>query len=71
MPLPKGWTQSVTKQGRVFYVNHNKRKTQFEDPRTDPEYKKEMEKVNESVPKYVRNFRYKIYLLKQTLQQLQ
>ncbi|XP_063902483.1 E3 ubiquitin-protein ligase wwp-1-like isoform X3 [Zophobas morio] len=71
MPLPIGWTQSVTMGGRVFFIDHINRRTQFEDPRLDPTYIEQMEKVNASVPRYIRNFRHKMFLLHQTIEQLQ
>lgn len=32
-PLPTGWEQRKTASGRVYYVDHNNRTTQFTDPR--------------------------------------
>lgn len=32
-PLPVGWEQRKTNTGRVYYVDHNNRTTQFTDPR--------------------------------------
>lgn len=32
-PLPAGWEQRKTNTGRVYYVDHNNRTTQFTDPR--------------------------------------
>lgn len=32
-PLPPGWEQRRTTSGRVYYVDHNNRTTQFTDPR--------------------------------------
>lgn len=32
-PLPPGWEQRKTTSGRVYYVDHNNRTTQFTDPR--------------------------------------
>lgn len=32
-PLPPGWEQRKTNTGRVYYVDHNNRTTQFTDPR--------------------------------------
>lgn len=32
-PLPPGWEQRKTASGRVYYVDHNNRTTQFTDPR--------------------------------------
>ena len=33
-PLPEGWEKRVEPNGRVYYVNHKNRTTQWEDPRT-------------------------------------
>ncbi|XP_038177019.1 E3 ubiquitin-protein ligase NEDD4 isoform X7 [Arvicola amphibius] len=33
-PLPPGWEERTHTDGRVFYINHNTKKTQWEDPRT-------------------------------------
>ena len=32
-PLPAGWEVRHTANGRVYYVDHNNRTTQFTDPR--------------------------------------
>jgi len=32
-PLPPGWEKSVTPQGQVYFLNHNNKSTQWEDPR--------------------------------------
>lgn len=33
-PLPKDWEKRVQPDGRVYFVNHRNRTTQWEDPRT-------------------------------------
>lgn len=33
-PLPPGWEKRVQPEGRVYFVNHKNRTTQWEDPRT-------------------------------------
>ncbi|XP_065064994.1 E3 ubiquitin-protein ligase Itchy-like [Rhopilema esculentum] len=33
-PLPPGWEKRVHDSGRVYFVDHNTRQTQWEDPRT-------------------------------------
>lgn len=33
-PLPAGWERRKQPEGRVYYVNHKNRTTQWEDPRT-------------------------------------
>uniref|UniRef100_A0A8C6FI74 E3 ubiquitin-protein ligase NEDD4 n=1 Tax=Moschus moschiferus TaxID=68415 RepID=A0A8C6FI74_MOSMO len=32
-PLPPGWEERTHTDGRIFYINHNNKKTQWEDPR--------------------------------------
>ena len=33
-PLPPGWEEKVDNLGRTYYVNHNKRTTQWKRPST-------------------------------------
>lgn len=33
-PLPKDWEKRVQPDGRLYFVNHKNRTTQWEDPRT-------------------------------------
>jgi len=33
-PLPEGWEERVHTDGRIFFIDHNTRQTQWEDPRT-------------------------------------
>jgi hypothetical protein len=37
--LPPGWEARVTSDGRVFFVNHNKRVTQWTYPKTNMKYR--------------------------------
>lgn len=32
-PLPEGWEERVHSDGRIFFIDHNTRTTQWEDPR--------------------------------------
>ena len=32
-PLPPGWEKSQTPQGQIYFLNHNNKSTQWEDPR--------------------------------------
>ncbi|XP_007479756.2 E3 ubiquitin-protein ligase NEDD4 isoform X2 [Monodelphis domestica] len=32
-PLPPGWEERIHTDGRIFYINHNIKRTQWEDPR--------------------------------------
>ncbi|TKR93655.1 hypothetical protein L596_008068 [Steinernema carpocapsae] len=36
-PLPPGWEERIHTDGRVFFIDHNKKKTQWDDPRFDNE----------------------------------
>ena len=40
-PLPDGWEKRVEPNGRVYYVNHKNRTTQWEDPRTQGQMREE------------------------------
>jgi atrophin-1 interacting protein 5 (WW domain-containing E3 ubiquitin protein ligase 1) len=40
-PLPDGWEKRVEPSGRVYFVNHKNRTTQWEDPRTQGQLKPE------------------------------
>lgn len=33
-PLPAGWERRIHPDGRMYFVNHKNRTTQWEDPRT-------------------------------------
>jgi len=33
IPLPAGWSEAKNASGEVYYINHNTRTTQWEDPR--------------------------------------
>ncbi|XP_007556451.1 PREDICTED: transcriptional coactivator YAP1-like isoform X1 [Poecilia mexicana] len=35
-PLPKGWEQAVTAEGEVYYIDHIKQETTWDDPRLAP-----------------------------------
>lgn len=37
-PLPPGWAMAMTPQGQKYFMNHNMKATQWEDPRKDPKY---------------------------------
>ena len=40
-PLPDGWEKRVEPNGRVYFVNHKNRTTQWDDPRTQGQIKDE------------------------------
>ncbi|VUZ39640.1 unnamed protein product [Hymenolepis diminuta] len=50
-PLPPGWEERVHTNGRIFYINHNARITQWEDPR--------LERLGGPAVPYSRNYRQK------------
>ncbi|EDO49328.1 predicted protein [Nematostella vectensis] len=60
-PLPAGWEKRVETNGRVYFVNHNTRTTQWEDPRTQTTASAdkplpqgwEMRYTNEGIPYFV------------------
>ncbi|OWR44915.1 ubiquitin protein ligase [Danaus plexippus plexippus] len=45
--LPSGWERRVQPDGRVYYVNHKNRTTQWEDPRTQGQ---EISSLEEALP---------------------
>ncbi|XP_065184171.1 E3 ubiquitin-protein ligase NEDD4-like [Sycon ciliatum] len=53
-PLPAGWEERRTAEGRVFYIDHSTRSTQWDDPRSETH---KQEKVN--VPQYSRDYKQK------------
>ncbi|GFN79785.1 E3 ubiquitin-protein ligase smurf2 [Plakobranchus ocellatus] len=79
-PLPDGWEVRRTTSGRVYYVDHNNRTTQFTDPRLsqnlhliqerlkNPHADKENE---QPLPKYKRDLVQKMKVLKQEISSLQ
>jgi E3 ubiquitin-protein ligase NEDD4 len=56
-PLPSGWEMRLTTQGRVYFVDHTTRTTTWDDPRLPSA-------VDDSVPKYKRDFRKKVIYLR-------
>lgn len=60
-PLPAGWEKRQESNGRVYFVNHNTRATQWEDPRTQVVLGSdtplpsgwEMRYTNEGIPYFV------------------
>lgn len=47
-PLPTGWEQRRTASGRVYYVDHNNRTTQFMDPRLNGHLISQLRRTNEA-----------------------
>lgn len=46
-PLPTGWEQRKTASGRVYYVDHNNRTTQFTDPRLNGQIINQIRRQNQ------------------------
>jgi len=60
-PLPEGWEERVHSDGRIFFIDHNTRTTQWEDPRlSNPNI------AGEAVP-YSRDYKQKYEYLKSQL----
>jgi len=60
-PLPEGWEERVHTDGRIFFIDHNSRVTQWEDPRiSNPQI------AGQAVP-YSRDYKRKYEYLKQQL----
>jgi len=61
LPLPEGWEERVHTDGRIFFIDHNSRVTQWEDPRiSNPQI------AGQAVP-YSRDYKRKYEYLKQQL----
>ena len=52
-PLPSGWEMRLTNTARVYFVDHNTKTTTWDDPRLPSS-------LDQSVPKYKRDFRRKL-----------
>lgn len=60
-PLPEGWEERVHSDGRIFFIDHNTRITQWEDPRlSNPNI------AGQAVP-YSRDYKQKYEYLKSQL----
>ncbi|RKP19849.1 HECT-domain-containing protein [Rozella allomycis CSF55] len=55
-PLPSGWEMRLTKNGRVYFVDHNNCITTWDDPR--------LPSADDGVPSYKRDFRKKLIYLR-------
>ena len=49
-PLPQGWEQGVTRDGEVYFINHNTKKTTWYDPRIPPSQQTVPIRVNQGPP---------------------
>uniref|UniRef100_A0A669BFE8 E3 ubiquitin-protein ligase n=1 Tax=Oreochromis niloticus TaxID=8128 RepID=A0A669BFE8_ORENI len=71
-PLPPGWEIRNTATGRVYFVDHNNRTTQFTDPRLSANLHLLPEEAEcLTVPKYKRDLVQKLKILRQELSQHQ
>lgn len=52
-PLPSGWEMRLTKNARVYFVDHNTKTTTWDDPRLPSS-------LDQNVPQYKRDFRRKL-----------
>ncbi|KNC79547.1 hypothetical protein SARC_08058 [Sphaeroforma arctica JP610] len=62
--LPPGWEERRTHDGRIFYVNHIERTTQWEDPRHQHSYSQ-----NTPAQAYARDYRTKLAYFRSKLRQ--
>ncbi|OAF69975.1 hypothetical protein A3Q56_02278 [Intoshia linei] len=54
-PLPLGWERRLTDNNRVYFVDHNRRITQYDDPRLDPEIMKQCQNNVEKIQNTKKN----------------
>ncbi|KAL0972669.1 hypothetical protein UPYG_G00193150 [Umbra pygmaea] len=49
-PLPDGWEQAITSEGEIYYINHKNKTTSWLDPRLDPRYGLNQQRITQSAP---------------------
>ncbi|MEE6472891.1 hypothetical protein FKM82_009768 [Ascaphus truei] len=49
-PLPDGWEQALTPEGEVYYINHKNKSTSWLDPRLDPRFAMNQQRLSQSAP---------------------
>ncbi|KAB5575097.1 hypothetical protein PHYPO_G00216900 [Pangasianodon hypophthalmus] len=49
-PLPEGWEQAITAEGEIYYINHKNKTTSWLDPRLDPRYALNQQRITQSAP---------------------
>ncbi|KAM9820463.1 transcriptional coactivator YAP1 isoform 1-T1 [Neosynchiropus ocellatus] len=49
-PLPEGWEQAITSEGEIYYINHKNKSTSWLDPRLDPRYALNQQRISQSAP---------------------
>ncbi|XP_029028177.1 transcriptional coactivator YAP1 [Betta splendens] len=48
--LPEGWEQAITAEGEIYYINHKNKTTSWLDPRLDPRYGLNQQRMTQSAP---------------------
>ncbi|XP_047449930.1 transcriptional coactivator YAP1 isoform X1 [Mugil cephalus] len=49
-PLPDGWEQAITSEGEIYYINHKNKTTSWLDPRLEPRYALNQQRISQSAP---------------------
>ncbi|XP_076002237.1 transcriptional coactivator YAP1 isoform X1 [Genypterus blacodes] len=49
-PIPEGWEQAITAEGEIYYINHKNKTTSWLDPRLDPRYGLNQQRITQSAP---------------------
>lgn len=49
-PLPEGWEQAITSDGEIYYINHKNKTTSWLDPRLDPRFALNQQRISQSAP---------------------
>ncbi|XP_053312482.1 transcriptional coactivator YAP1 isoform X2 [Spea bombifrons] len=49
-PLPDGWEQALTPEGEIYYINHKNKTTSWLDPRLDPRFAMNQQRLSQSAP---------------------
>ncbi|KAM4742238.1 transcriptional coactivator YAP1 isoform 1-T1 [Anableps anableps] len=48
--LPEGWEQAITPEGEIYYINHKNKTTSWLDPRLEPRYALNQQRITQSAP---------------------
>ncbi|KAK9521183.1 transcriptional coactivator YAP1 isoform X2 [Anarhichas minor] len=49
-PLPEAWEQAITSEGEIYYINHKNKTTSWLDPRLDPRFALNQQRISQSAP---------------------
>ncbi|KAE8627656.1 hypothetical protein XENTR_v10007090 [Xenopus tropicalis] len=49
-PLPDGWEQALTPEGETYFINHKNKTTSWLDPRLDPRFAMNQQRLSQSAP---------------------